>query len=105
MNREPACQDWQTIRIGSIDVRYYVREPSPGRWNTIGLIPSRDASPEPVRRHAMVVGVGDSCIEAMGDLIARVVGSMHPDGSCYVVEREPSVLDRIDGEAIPGVAE
>jgi hypothetical protein len=64
------------IRIGDIEVQYYLREPTPDHWNAIGVI-TNDAELMPYGSSStsrkMVVGVGPTEDEAVGDLIARVM--------------------------------
>jgi hypothetical protein len=80
MPRHPSDPDQSVLRIGEFEIRYYVREPSPDRWNAVGVIV--DADRESKLRtsidYRMIVGVGSSRDEAIGDLIARVVGDSHP---------------------------
>ncbi|TVR72975.1 MAG: hypothetical protein EA415_08560 [Sphaerobacteraceae bacterium] len=63
------------LRIGSLDIRYYLREPSPDHWNAIGVIERHDLADgrDQIAGYKMIVGVGASEDEAIGDLIARVL--------------------------------
>jgi hypothetical protein len=77
---QPSNPDQSVLRIGELEVRYYVREPSPDRWNAVGVLVDADAETN-FRTSAdckLIVGVGPSRDEAIGDLIARVVGDSHP---------------------------
>jgi hypothetical protein len=87
------------LRIGSMDIRYYVREPSPDHWNAIGVIERHDRADgrDEVIGHQMLVGIGSSEDEAIGHLITRVLsghkgGPLLPPGSLKSSTTEQSNL-------------
>jgi hypothetical protein len=63
------------IRIGEIEIKYYLREPSPDHWQAIGVVSDADSMPYGPTSTAsrMFVGAGSTADEAIGDLIARVL--------------------------------
>lgn len=75
MRGQSSQPDQAVMRVGSVEIRYYVREPSPDRWNAVGIV--IDPEDQPLyytsNHHRMVVGVGKSRDEAIGDLISRVL--------------------------------
>lgn len=80
MQYEPSYSGQSVLRIGDIEVRYYVREPSPDKWNVIGIISSLSELNPTIEgeESRLIVGVGPSRDEAIGDLIARVLSAQHP---------------------------
>jgi hypothetical protein len=84
------------IRIGDIEVQYYLREPTPDHWNAIGVICDTDTMPYGTASTSrkMVVGVGTTEDEAVGDLIARVMADFRT-----VTEKatEPSASSNLAG--------
>lgn len=79
MSQETGIPVHSSFRLGRIEVKYYLREPSPGTWNAIGVIYFDQEIMSTMNRCPMVVGVGTTCHEAVGDLLARVLGGDHPD--------------------------
>jgi hypothetical protein len=98
MNMDETAVDaeWHAIRIGAIKIKYYVREPSPGRWNAIGVIHLPDGSVSCRRRCPLIVGVGATYYEAVGDLMARSLSGDHPDLPKMVIEREAGKVRPVD---------
>jgi hypothetical protein len=88
MDETAVDSTWHAIRVGEIKIKYYVREPSPGRWNAIGIIHLPDGSESSRRRCPLIVGVGDTYYEAVGDLMSRSLSGDHPDLPKMVIERE-----------------
>jgi hypothetical protein len=68
------------LRIRGIDVRYFLQEPSPDKWNAVGIVGGEFISTVPGRsdQPQLIVGQGRCGDEAVGDLIARVL-SEHLD--------------------------
>lgn len=79
MWREASPDRSSILRIGSIDVRFYLREPSPDNWNAIGVVERHDGDKHEITGHRLIVGVGSSEDKAIGDLIARVL-CLEPGG-------------------------
>jgi hypothetical protein len=80
MRRETVVQEQTVLQIGNVQVKFYVREPSPDRWNAVGVV---DFGDEPLHIDAqstcrLIVGSGSTRDEAIGDLIARVLSGQHP---------------------------
>jgi hypothetical protein len=73
MWREVSAERRSILRIGSMDIRFYLREPSPDNWNAIGVIERHDGVNQEITGHQLIVGVGTSEDEAIGDLITRVL--------------------------------
>ncbi len=78
--RGDAAQAHTTIQVGAVRVSFYVREPSPDRWNAIGVVSfdGEESRPCTSATCRMIVGSGTSRDEAIGDLIARVLTGQHP---------------------------
>jgi hypothetical protein len=73
MRGHPSHPERSVMRIGDVEVQYYLREPSPDHWNAVGIItdPDRRAGYRTSQHCQMIVGVGASREEAIGDLVTR----------------------------------
>ncbi len=80
MTYEPFNGQPAMLQIGDIRVRYYLREPSPDKWNAIGVLNDPGEQQRVVSESdcRMIVGIGPTRDEAIGDLIARVLSGAHP---------------------------
>lgn len=79
MKQDSSSSNRSSFRLGRVEVKYEVREPSPGRWNAVGVLYFDGSSFPASDQCPMVVGVGPTYYEAVGDLLARVLGRQHPD--------------------------
>lgn len=103
MDQQTEMLERSSFRVGRIEVKYYVREPSPGVWNAIGVLYLDQAMMPAMNRCPMVVGVGSTYHEAVGDLLARVLSGNHPD---LPRQSQPEDVARLSGtsETIRNIA-
>jgi hypothetical protein len=71
MSEKSGSYQWQVVRVKEHELRYYLRQPSPGQWSAVGVMYSRPTNDTGPRASRLIVGTGPSEAVAVSDLIAR----------------------------------